>query len=329
MQTRRNAVQYAAVLVVAAAFSACGVSDQKAPSLTGPSGFAQSLTLMASPDRLAHDGLAQSVVTVVMHNESGQPLANQRVSVSASTGFISHLDVVTGNDGRATFFVRAPALSTPASSIVVFATPFGTNADNGVTRTLTIDLTGPSNTTAPAPSFTVTPSAPQQEQIVTFDASATTDEGGACNAACTYSWNFGDGSSGGGRIITHTFAATGSYIVELNVVDSTGTAASTQKVVTVAAMTGTPDKPVARFTVSPAQPQVNEAAVFDASSTTAGNRAVITQYSWTFGDGTTAITTSPTVNHTYDEARTYAVVLTVTDNLGQTSTVGQQVVVVP
>src|SRR6187397_365718 len=88
-----------ATLLVAGSLAACTVDKQEAPSLIGPGGSAQSLTLTASPDRVAHNGSAQSVVTLTMTDEAGQPLAGHRVSVSASSGAASSNEVVTGSDG--------------------------------------------------------------------------------------------------------------------------------------------------------------------------------------------------------------------------------------
>lgn len=224
-----------AMLLLAGSLGACTVDKQEAPPLAGPSAGGQSITLSASPDRIAHNGAAQSVVTISMGDDAGQPLVGQRVSVSTNAGTSSHADVVTGGDGRATFIVTAPALSTPAREINVFATPFGTNADNSLTRLLTIALTGTLNATAPTPSFTVTPEQPAPNVSAAFDASATTDEGKTCLDVCTYLWDFNDGSNASGRAVTHRFAAVGTYVVKLTVVDNAGTASSSFRAVVVVA----------------------------------------------------------------------------------------------
>ena len=232
MQSRMTGTSRIVVmLLVIAGVTAC-TDTQEAPPFVGPSGLAQSLTLAASPDRLPHDGQSQSVVTVSMSNDQGDPLASQRVAVSSTVGTLSHGDVFTGSDGRATFIVTAPGLSTPAATISIRATPFGTNADSALTRTVTITLTGPLNTTAPSPSFTVAPATPVTDQDVVFDASLTTDEGSACTT-CTFNWTFGDGETGSGRIVVHNFTAAGAYVVTLTVLDSAGTSASTQRSLTV------------------------------------------------------------------------------------------------
>lgn len=225
----------AGVLLLGGLAAGCGVDKQTPPPLTGPSGFGQSIALSASPDLLPHDGQSQSVVTLTVRNEASQPMSGVRLSVGASVGTLSHADVVTGSEGTASFIVRAPALSTPASAITVFAVPVGTNADNAVSRTLTIALRSPiANATAPSASFTITPEEADAGTPVAFDASATTDEGQPC-ASCSYTWQFGDGASASGRVVTHTFATAGAYVVTLTVVDAAGSSDQAQGVVSVIA----------------------------------------------------------------------------------------------
>jgi PKD repeat protein len=73
---------------------------------------------------------------------------------------------------------------------------------------------------------------------------------------------------------------------------------------------------------------VGQSATFDASASRASANHRIVSYTWAWGDGsadTTAV--SPTTQHTYNNARTYSVTLTVRDDLGQSATVTHAVVV--
>ncbi|HVG56262.1 MAG TPA: PKD domain-containing protein [Vicinamibacterales bacterium] len=237
MQTRTRGIGRAgAVLLMAGSLAAC-MDKQDAPGLIGPAGTAQHLTMSASPDRIAHNGNAQSVVTVAMTDDNGQPVVGHRVSVGASTGFLSHLDVVTASDGRASFIVMAPALSTPANEITVFATPFGSDADSALTRSLKIALTGTLNATAPTGSFVFAPEAPVEGNPVVFDASATTDEGQPCLNNCAYSWDFGGLGAGvtDGMVVTRNQVTRGTHAVTLTVTDNAGTVGTRTLLVTVAA----------------------------------------------------------------------------------------------
>ena len=86
MITRGLTLWAIAVAVLAAA---CTLDQASVPPLTGPSGFATSLTLTTNPDTLVLNG-QQSVVIVQAIGPSGGPLANLRV----------HLDLVSGTAVR-------------------------------------------------------------------------------------------------------------------------------------------------------------------------------------------------------------------------------------
>jgi len=60
------------------------------------------------------------------------------------------------------------------------------------------------------------PGLPGQE--ITFSVSATSSD----NSALTYSWAFGDGTSGSGASVTHTYAKSGIYYVYVRVSDGSG-----------------------------------------------------------------------------------------------------------
>lgn len=53
-----------------------------------------------------------------------------------------------------------------------------------------------------------------------------------------YSWSFGDGSTGTGKVCSHAYAAAGEYTVTLTVTDTSGNSASAQATVTVYDVTG-------------------------------------------------------------------------------------------
>jgi len=76
--------------------------------------------------------------------------------------------------------------------------------------------------------------------------------------------------------------------------------------------------PTASFTYSPENPVVNETITFNASSSydPDGN---ITSYEWDFGDGNITKTTEEKINHSYSEAGSYEVTLTVKDDEGATN----------
>ena len=76
----------------------------------------------------------------------------------------------------------------------------------------------------------------------------------------------------------------------------------------------TPDQaPVAAFSATPGAP--GTPTLLNASASTASDGVPAT-YSWTFGDGATAVTPGPVILHTFAGAGSYPVSLTVTDDAG-------------
>jgi PKD repeat protein len=324
MVTRLRAIVAAVALGVCAA--GCSVESAKAdPPLVGPSEYAMSVSITAAPNELPRDGSSQSVVTISVRDARGRALEGQSLSLSLpvnvpSGATLSSSGVTTDSAGRATFAVVAPSPNSTGNQIVVTARTAGT-IDNVMLRQVSIAVTPP-NATAPAPSFTVNPASPEIGQAVTFNASATTDESVACLDTCTYAWDFGGEASATGRIVTYTFRAGGTYVVALTVTDAAGATETVRQNVTV----GTLSPPSASFTVSPAAPNAGQAATFTATATAATNHRIV-NYSWNWGDGATNQTTAPVIQHTFSTTGSYLVVLTVRDDLGQTSETRQVVTV--
>jgi len=82
----------------------------------------------------------------------------------------------------------------------------------------------------PTASFTATPSSGTAPLTVGFDASASSDLDGTI---VSYQWNFGDGASGEGVTIQHTYTAAGNFTATLVVTDDLGTQGSSQQIIAV------------------------------------------------------------------------------------------------
>ncbi len=222
----------------------------------------------------------------------------------------------------------------PDGTIVGWAWDFGdTTTGNGATvahsyaaagqYTVTLTVTDNRGGTATV-SHAVTVLAPNvkptgaftwtaDDEKLSFDASASADTDGTIES---YEWEFGDGESGSGKTPSHTYAASGTYTVKLTVTDDRGGKDTVSHDIAVVANA----KPTAAFTNTASFLAVS----FDGtgSSDTDGT---VASYAWEFGDGGTSTSASP--NHTYANAGSYQVKLTVTDNDGAKDSVTKTITV--
>jgi hypothetical protein len=81
----------------------------------------------------------------------------------------------------------------------------------------------------PTASFTAAPLSGTAPLAVSFNASASSDDG----TIVSYAWNFGDMATGSGVTTTHTYAAEGTYTATLKVTDNDGLTATAAKTITV------------------------------------------------------------------------------------------------
>jgi PKD repeat protein len=310
----------------------CMMQNQSAPPEQGPSGFGAALTMTAVPDRLPRDGSSQATINLNFRDGmTNAPLTQRRIVLSTTAGTLSAGEVVTDNSGNAAVVLTAPSLNTPVSSVAVSAASVTStnclpqngctgNLDDSVVQFVRVGMLGPD---VPEASFTYNPVPVVVGDAATFDATGTTLDGSPCGNACTYTWDFGDGTSGTGILIQHTYTTTGVQTVRLTVGGPGGTSSSTSQSFVVSA----PAPPVATFSVTPSAPTAGAQAIFSAAGSTVGVGVTIVRYTWDFGDGTSSTGISPTVAKTYGVAGTYPVTLTITDSLGRTATVTQSVTV--
>jgi chitodextrinase len=138
---------------------------------------------------------------------------------------------------------------------------------------------------------------------VCFNASGSYDPDGALIA---FFWDFGDGSNATGVNVTHRYNQNGMFVVHVTVTDNDGATGSDTCTITVNA------PPVAD--AGPDHVCLVGDEVYINGSGSYDPDGVLLTYQWNFGDGVNA--TGPAVTHSYADAGTYTVTLTVTDNLG-------------
>jgi chitinase len=140
-----------------------------------------------------------------------------------------------------------------------------------------------------------TPPTPLVGEVVTFTGSATG------TLPISYTWDFGDGFSGTGEVVTHSFLTNGEHTVDLTAQNACD-AQTLELVVPVVAAC----EPLTDLTGSftPLTPILGEVVTLTAS---ASGTLPIT-YTWDFGDGFTAF--GDVVTHAFGTVGDHTVILT-------------------
>ncbi|MEM3566813.1 MAG: PKD domain-containing protein [Candidatus Bathyarchaeia archaeon] len=86
------------------------------------------------------------------------------------------------------------------------------------------------NAAPPVAYFEYTPKSPAINELITFNASKSYDPDGTI---VKYEWNFGDGGTATGKVVTHKYTAAGTYTVSLRVTDNDGLTDTETKDITV------------------------------------------------------------------------------------------------
>jgi PKD repeat protein len=165
----------------------------------------------------------------------------------------------------------------------------------------------------PVASFTLDPSTGAAPLTVTFTNTST-------GTASGWYWDFGDLQvSTAQNPGTHTYVASGTYIVQLI---ATGTGGSTSAEASVTVLNSS----AFSAGISYAPSVVTATAPILFTGTAAGGTPAYT-YSWVFGDGTVDNTNTATPTHAFANEGTYTVTLTVHDSTAKVTTATSVVVV--
>ena len=165
----------------------------------------------------------------------------------------------------------------------------------------------------PVPAFQVSNFFPDELETVLFTDLSHDPDGNII----AWHWDFGDGATGEGQIVSHAYQDDGVQTVTLTVTDDNGAQAKLWAEITVKNL-----PPVAHLDVEIARRYTDDTFVFDGSrSYDRSPRGVIVLYEWDLGaDGTyEKTTTTPMFRHSYADDGTYKVRLRVTDDDGATA----------
>ena len=218
--------------------------------------------------------------------------------------------------------------------------------DSGTSDTVTlpidvlgeaVDVPQPTTVSAfqlPIADFAFMPASPIAGDAIQFDGTLSGDFDGDI---VSYAWDFdGDATTDAtGPIATYVFPEAGTFNVSLTVTDNSG---NTDTVSVSIEIGGESDGkagdapavglPVAGFRQSPAEPIAGELALFNGTSSLDPGGQIV-DFAWDFDSDGQADSTAPLAEHTFAEAGTFTVSLTVTDNDGNVDTIAAMITVLP
>src|SRR5438034_8082839 len=156
----------ARILVIIAATLAqcvaCTLGNPEAPALKGPSEFAQSMSIRATPDSISQDGGSQSSIVVTVLDPNGRGISGLAVRLDMQVdgvvqdfGTLSARTVVTDSNGRASAIYTAPpappaSLGGSGTLVQIIATITGTNFIAAQSQNVEIRLVPPGVILPPA-----------------------------------------------------------------------------------------------------------------------------------------------------------------------------------
>lgn len=231
-----------------------------------------------------------SVITFTSTSVTNVPGVNP----SAYTWFVNGASV-----GSGATYAWTPAGDGTYAIRLLINTPAGCTDDT----TMNIQVSP-----LPVPDFTI-PTVCLPNASATFTNTTTISDGTL--ASVTYQWTFGDGGTSTATNPTHTYSAAGPFDVKLIATSANGCIKDITKQITTIY-----PQPQALF-ASPTEVCLGGATSFTDQST--APNSTVTQWLWTFDDGTTSTDQNPT--KTFATAGTHAVTLKVTSAIGCVSAV--------
>lgn len=240
---------------------------------------------------------------------TGTPATSHNVQLTFDTGFQHWLGSYT------------PQTSDPGGlwSLIVNATDSPTPPNTGSASTAVTLQDRP-----PTASFTSTPTSAPTSTAITFNGTASYDLDGT---VVSYSWAFGDGATGTGSVVTHSYNPAKTYTVTLTVTDNGGVTGSTSSQITI-----TDRPPVVSFTPSPMTASTGQTITLSISVSDPDGSISTTRVDW--GDTITQLYSGAITSATHSYASTgsstsqiFTIIVTATDNNASYTSTSSQVTI--
>lgn len=285
----------------------------------GPAQFTVTLVVTDNRGRTASDTTQVTVNNLPPTAEAGGPyscVVGETILLSGTCDDPGPVDVASLTCTWADFSgaaISQPSYTCPPSPGQVTVTLTATDKDGASAQdSAVVTVTWPplsADANGPYSGLVNTP--------ITFDGSGSTP----ADAIVQYSWDFGDGHTGIGAILPHTYTVTGTYTVTLTVADAN---LQQDTDTTTATITGVPNNPPRAIIKVNLILKTAQCYRFDGRDSFDSDGWIVS-YEWDFGDGNTDM--DEVFEYCYAASGTYTATLTVTDNQAGTGSASTDVVV--
>ena len=242
--------------------------------------------------------------------------------IYTGTPGVTHIVPLTFDTGLQHWFGSyTPQTSDPGGlwSLIVNATDSPSPPNTGSASTAVTLQDRP-----PVASFTSTPSSAPTGTSITFDGTASYDLDGT---VVSYSWDFGDQTTGTGSVATHSFTYAKTYPVTLTVTDNGGVTGSSSSQVTI-----TDRPPVVSFNPSPSTANTGQSITLSIGISDPDGTISTTRVDW--GDTIVQLYSGAITSATHSYASTgsstsqiFTIIITGTDNNASYTSASSQVTI--
>lgn len=173
-----------------------------------------------NPTELPSSG-GQVQIVIRVYDSTLQPIPDTSVVLETTAGTLSSngTPLITNDQGTVVDYLQ----TTTSATVTIYA--------GSLSKSLEITVPDEPENEPPVAEFNYSPSDPNSNETIYFNASESTDPDGG--EIVRYKWDFGDGSSASGQKVTHVYDLQSlpykSFVVTLTVTDDKGATNSTSR----------------------------------------------------------------------------------------------------
>jgi PKD repeat protein len=204
----------------------------------------EGIKVCSNSNNIYENAVENNSVGILFQNSENNQLNNNRICGNIELDI--NLVGITGNNGEGNICDKTEGWNDTGYDTCTYRCQYSDGDDDGIPDLVDNcpDVYNPDQADSdgdgigdacddeirPEAHFTFTPEKTVVDEIITFNASGSYDPDGTI---VSYEWDFGDGTNGTGKIVTHSYSSEGEYTVKLTATDNSSLTNSTTKKIKV------------------------------------------------------------------------------------------------